>query len=139
VECELANYGLEGVHYTKESGGIQTTERYQQENNTDLPVKYLGAAPQVLHLPGYPEAAQAVHEWQKVVLPLSIADPAVGLLSETNSRKGADLNQIVADGISAIVFGRKELSEWPDVVADWKQAGGDQVAQELAEEYEAAN
>jgi putative aldouronate transport system substrate-binding protein len=138
-EYELANFGLEGVHYTKESGGIETTELYQEENNTDLPVKYLGAAPQVLHLPGYPEAAQAVHEWQQVVLPQSIADPSVGLLSETDSRRGADLNQMVADGISAIVFGRKELSEWQDVVADWKQAGGDQVAEELAEEHAAAS
>jgi putative aldouronate transport system substrate-binding protein len=139
LEYELANYGVEGVHYTKESGGIETTELYQEENNTDLPVKYLGAAPVVLHLPGYPDTAQAVYEWQQAVLPPAIGDPQVGLTSPTGSSKGAELNRIVADAISAIVFGRRELSEWPDVVAQWKQAGGDQVAEELAAEHAAAS
>jgi putative aldouronate transport system substrate-binding protein len=138
-EYELANYGVEGVHYTKDSGAIETTELYQQENNTDLPVKYLGVAPAVLHLPGYPDAARAVHEWQQAVLPLAVGDPQVGLLSATQSRNGANMTRIVGDAISAIVFGRKELSEWQDAVAEWKQAGGDQVAEELAEEYAAAS
>jgi putative aldouronate transport system substrate-binding protein len=139
TEYELANYGVEGVHYTKDSGSIETTERYEQENNTDLPVKYIGAAPAVLHLPGYPETAQAVYEWQQAVLPTAASDPGVGLRSATLTSKGADLNRILADAISAIVFGRKPASAWQDAVAQWQQAGGDQVAQELATEYAAAS
>jgi putative aldouronate transport system substrate-binding protein len=138
TEFELANYGVEGVHYTKESGAIETTELYQEENNTSLPVKYLGVAPAVLHLPGFPDAARAVYEWQRAVLPLGVSDPAAGLRSQTATSAGADLNRIVGDAISGIVFGREPLPAWQDAVAQWRQAGGDRVAEELAQEYAAA-
>ncbi|NUT53311.1 MAG: sugar ABC transporter substrate-binding protein [Saccharothrix sp.] len=138
VEYELANYGVEGVHYTKDDGGIRTTELFKVENNTNLPIKYLGVAPAVLHLPGYPDAARAVHEWERAVLPKSVADPALGLRSATLSSKGAEMGRIVGDAIAAIVFGRKPASSWSDAVAQWRQAGGDKVAEELAAEHAAA-
>jgi putative aldouronate transport system substrate-binding protein len=138
AEYELANYGVEGVHFTKDTGGIKTTDLYQVENNTNLPIKYIGVAPAVLYLPGYADAASAVHEWEKAVLPHSVASPEVGLRSATASSKGADLNRIVGDAVSAIVFGRKPASSWPDAVTQWRKAGGDKVAEELATEYAAA-
>ena len=97
-----------------------------------------GAAPAVLHLPGYPEAAKAVHEWEKAVLPRSVPDPEAGLRSATRTSKGAELTRTVGDAVGAIVFGRKPLSAWKDAVAQWRQAGGDKVAEELAKEYAAA-
>ncbi|TDC85628.1 extracellular solute-binding protein [Micromonospora sp. KC606] len=138
AEYELANYGVEGVHYTKNASGIVPTALAGAENNTNLPVKYIGVAPAVLYLPGQPEAARAVHEWEKAVLPKSVADPAVGLRSATQSTKAAELNRIVGDAVSAIVFGRKPVSAWKDAVTQWRQAGGDKLAEEFAVEYAAA-
>nr|MDT0661960.1 extracellular solute-binding protein [Micromonospora sp. DSM 115978] len=138
AEFELANYGVEGVHFTKDAGGIKTTELYKVENNTNLPVKYLGVAPAVLYLPGFPAAARAVHDWEKAVLPRAVADPALGLRSAAQTSKGAELNQIVGDAVSAVVFGRKPASAWKEAVAQWRQTGGDKVAEELAAEYAAA-
>ncbi|MGX7674027.1 extracellular solute-binding protein [Plantactinospora sp. DSM 117369] len=138
AEFELANYGVEGVHHTKDAGGIRTTELYKVENSTNLPVKYLGVAPAVLYLPGFPEAARAAYEWEKEVLPTSVANPEVGLRSAAVSSKGAELNRIVGDAVSAIVFGRRPVSAWTDAVTQWRQAGGDKVAEELAVEYAAA-
>ncbi|TDC42576.1 extracellular solute-binding protein [Micromonospora sp. KC213] len=138
AEYELATFGVEGVHYTKNANGIAPSALAGVENNTNLPVKYIGVAPAVLYLPGHPEAARAVHEWEKAVLPSSVADPAVGLRSATQSSKGAELNRIVGDAVSAIVFGRKPLSAWQDAVIQWRQAGGDKLAEELAAEYAAA-
>jgi putative aldouronate transport system substrate-binding protein len=137
-EYELANYGVEGVHFTKESGGIKTTDLYKVENNTNLPIKYIGQPPTVLYLPGYPDVARAVHEWEKSVVPRSVANPADGLHSTTATTKSAELSQIVGDSIGAVVFGRKPASAWKDAVAQWRQAGGDQVAEELAKEHAAA-
>lgn len=138
AEFETANYGVEGLHYTKDSGGIKTTELYKVENNTSLPVKYLGVAPAVLYLPGFPAAARAVHEWEKAVLPRSVANPEQGLRSSTASSKGAEMNRIVGDAVSAIVFGRKPASSWKDAVTQWRNVGGDKVAEELAAEHAAA-
>ncbi|MEU4746746.1 extracellular solute-binding protein, partial [Actinosynnema sp. NPDC023658] len=94
VEYELANFGVEGVHFTKDSDGIRTTDLYKVENSTNLPVKYLGVAPAVLHLPGHPDAARAVHEWERAVLPKSVADPAIGHRSATVSSTSAEMNRI---------------------------------------------
>ncbi|MEV4571556.1 extracellular solute-binding protein [Nonomuraea sp. NPDC049419] len=137
-EYEPANYGVEGVHFTKDDGGIKTLDLFQTENNNTLPFRYIGTAPSVLYLPGYPDTAKAVHEWQQASLPRSVADPAVGLRSATQVSKGAQLNQILGDGIAAIVFGRKPMSAWKGIMTQWRNAGGDQVAAELAKEYAAA-
>jgi putative aldouronate transport system substrate-binding protein len=137
TEYELANYGVEGKHFTKDANGIKTTDLYSQENNSLLPTKYIGTAPAVLYLPGHGDVAKAVHEWQKASLPKSVRNPAVGLRSSTEASKGAQLGQIIGDGITAITFGRKPPSAWKDVVAQWRQAGGDQVAEELAKEHAA--
>ncbi|GAB3001816.1 extracellular solute-binding protein [Saccharothrix stipae] len=136
-EYELANYGVEGKHFTKEAGGIKLTDLYSQENNSLLPTKYIGVAPSVLHLPGHPDVARAVHDWQKATLPRSVRNPGTGLRSATEAGKSAQLNQILGDGITAITFGRKPPSAWKDVVTQWRQAGGDKVAEELAEEHAA--
>ncbi|MFI6513363.1 extracellular solute-binding protein [Streptosporangium sp. NPDC050855] len=136
-EYELANYGVEGRHFTKDADGVTTTDLYTQENNTLLPVKFLGAAPSVLYLPGHSDVARSVYEWQKATLPDSVRNPATGLRSPTEASKGAQLTQIIGDGITAVTFGRKPLSAWKDVVTQWRQAGGDQVAAELAKEHAA--
>ncbi|GAA5087086.1 putative aldouronate transport system substrate-binding protein [Thermocatellispora tengchongensis] len=137
-EYELANYGVEGVHFTKDEDGIKTTDLFETESNLSLPTRYIGAAPAVLYLPGHPDTAKAVHEWQKASLPGSVGNPANGLRSATQVSKGAQMNQILGDGIAAIAFGRKPLSAWQDIVKQWRQAGGDQWAEELAKEYAAS-
>lgn len=138
AEYELVNYGVEGVHYTKDGGGIRTTDLYRVENSDSLAVKFIAVAPAVLYLPEYPDAARTVYEWEKAVLPKAVADPGLGLRSATQTSKGAELQRIVGDNISAVVFGRKPASAWKDAVAQWREAGGDQVAEELAAEYAAA-
>lgn len=137
-EYELANFGVEGVHFTRTADGIRTTPLFAQENNTSLPIKYLGVAPAVLHLPGHPEVARAAYEWEKAVLPRSVPNPATGLRSPTQAAKGAQLDQIIGDGVAAVVTGREPLSSWPATVTRWRQAGGDRLAEEMAREHAAA-
>jgi putative aldouronate transport system substrate-binding protein len=137
TEYELANYGVEGKHFTKDAGGIKTTDLYNSENNTLLPTKYIGVAPSVIYLPGFPKVAQAAYDWEKATMAKSVPDAAIGLRSTTATARGAQLGQIIGDGIAAVTFGRKPLSSWKDVVSQWRQAGGDQVAKELAQEKQA--
>ncbi|GAA1652499.1 extracellular solute-binding protein [Actinoplanes couchii] len=138
TEYELINYGIEGKHFTKADGVITTADLYKTENSSILPIRYIGTAPTVLHLPGYPDVAKAAHEWEKAVMPNSVANPATGLQSATNSAKGAQLDQILGDGIAAITFGREPVSSWKDTVSRWKSSGGDQLAEEFAKEHQAA-
>ncbi|MFI5916239.1 extracellular solute-binding protein [Dactylosporangium sp. NPDC051541] len=137
-EYELANYGVEGKHFTKDGNGIKTLPLYDSENSNLLPTRYIGTAPSVIYLPGFPAVAKSAYEWEKATMPKAVPDASVGLRSATLSAKGAQLNQIIGDGIAAVTFGRKDLAAWKDVVAQWRQAGGDQVAAELAKERQAA-
>ncbi|MFC7530916.1 extracellular solute-binding protein [Actinoplanes sp. GCM10030250] len=138
-EYELVNYGVEGKHFTKENGVVTTTELFKTENSATVPVRYIGTAPTVLHLPGFPDVARAAYDWEKAVMPRSVANPQLGLQSATQSAKGSRLEQILGDGIAAITFGRQPVSSWKDTVAQWRSAGGDELAVELAKEYQAAS
>ncbi|WP_141982604.1 hypothetical protein [Saccharothrix saharensis] len=63
---------------------------------------------------------------------------AVGPRSAAEAGKGAQLDQIPGDdGVAAITFDREPPSAWSDVLAQWRQAGGDRVADEPAEEHAA--
>ncbi|HLL68903.1 MAG TPA: extracellular solute-binding protein [Micromonosporaceae bacterium] len=137
-EYELTNYGVEGLHFTKDANGIKTTDLFKTENTTNLPIKYVGQAPTVLYLPGYPDVARAVYEWEKVVVPKSVSNPADGLVSPTDTAKRTQLDQLIGDAVAGITFGRKPLSAWKEAVTQWRQAGGDQIADELAKEHAAA-
>jgi putative aldouronate transport system substrate-binding protein len=138
-EYELINYGVEGRHFTKENGVVTTTALYTSENSSILPIRYIGTAPTVLHLPGFPDVAKATHEWEQAVMPRSLPLPSAGLQSATASAKGGQLDQILGDGIAAITFGRKPASSWKETVGQWRAAGGDQLAEELAKEYQATS
>ncbi|MGR6917668.1 hypothetical protein ACU635_25805 [[Actinomadura] parvosata] len=57
---------------------------------------------------------------------------------DDRASKGAQLGQIMGDGIAAVVFGRKPLSAWKDIVTQWRSAGGNKVSEELAKEHATA-
>jgi putative aldouronate transport system substrate-binding protein len=46
---------------------------------------------------------------------------------------------LITDKYSEIVTGRAELSEWDNVIADWKSRGGDDMRQEYEDAIRAAN
>ncbi|MBG6134955.1 extracellular solute-binding protein [Longispora fulva] len=139
TEYELCNFGVEGAHFTRGAdGGIVTTELAKTENITNLPVKYIAAAPQVIYFPGNPEATKRLHQWERDTLPRSVADPSNGLRSATWSTSGAQLDKVIGDGLAAVIFGRKSVSEWDAIVKDWKAKGGAKAAEEYATEHAAA-
>lgn len=139
-EYELANYGIEGVHFTRGAdGGIAKTELGKAENPTNVPIKYIAAAPWVLYYPGGGELAQRVYDYEKAALKNSVADPSNGLRSQTHSSKWTALSKVTGDAHAAIVFGRRPVSDWDTVVKDFMAGGGDKMAEEFAAEYAAAN
>jgi putative aldouronate transport system substrate-binding protein len=139
TEYELCNFGVEGTHFTRGDAGIVLTDLAKTENNGTLPIKYVANAPLALYLPGFPAAAKRVWEWEKALLPKSVADPSNGIRSATYTAQGATLDKMLSDSMSAIVFGRAPVSSWKDTVKQWKSAGGDKVAAEYAKEYAAVH
>jgi putative aldouronate transport system substrate-binding protein len=139
-EYETVNFGVEGVHFTRGAdGGIVKTELSKTENNTNVPVKYIAAAPSVLYYPGGGETAQRIYDWEKAALKNSVADPSNGLMSETWTSQSAAFSKPINDAIAGIVFGRIPLSDWDGLVKTFKSAGADKSADEFAKEKAAAD
>jgi putative aldouronate transport system substrate-binding protein len=137
-EYELTHFGVEGVHFTRDSAGTpQPTPLWSGgENIVNLPVRYIAEAPRVLYFAGVDaESVKRMHAWQTKAVPVALKNPATGLISDTGSRSGVTLNLTLVDGMNAIVTGREPLTSWDAVIKKWRADGGDKVAQEYAKEF----
>ncbi|MFD7770446.1 extracellular solute-binding protein [Streptomyces sp. NPDC059787] len=137
-EWELVHYGLEGTHFTRgKDGSPQYTKLGEVENITNLPFRYLAEGPQVLFVPGMPDAVRALHSWQQKVVPVAIRDASFGLQSPTNTAQAATLSALVNDTVTSVIAGRSSLSKFDEAAKQWRSRGGDKIAEEYAEEYAA--
>jgi putative aldouronate transport system substrate-binding protein len=74
----------------------------------------------------------------KQTCPTALADPAAGLYSETNIRKGPQLSDDITQVTNDIIQGRKPVSAWAAAVKKWKSGGGDQIAEEFGQALQAS-
>ncbi|UUN30102.1 extracellular solute-binding protein [Streptomyces sp. FIT100] len=140
-EWELVNYGQEGTHFTrgKDGGPVKTDLALSGSGGADqLPVYYIAAAPQPLYIPDHPDATRRQYAWQQKVVPIGEASAHYGLRANAWAQAEEALMQQREDAIKDVVTGRKSLSDWADVVKEFKRKGGDKAADALAKEHEAA-
>jgi putative aldouronate transport system substrate-binding protein len=128
-EYLFRKFGIPGVHYNMVNNSpVQTQAGITQ---TVLGIRYLVDAPDVIFIPGNPQATRKSYEYQASIIPTSIKDPQTGLFSDTWSRKQGQLGTIINNAQNDILAGRQPVSAWDDVVKQWKSAGGDKVRSEL--------
>jgi putative aldouronate transport system substrate-binding protein len=60
-------------------------------------------------------------------MPSAVSDPTFGQISTTNFAKGFTLAQTLNAGLVDIVVGRRPMSDYDQLVADWKSNGGEQI------------
>lgn len=70
---------------------------------------------------------------------IGITNLARGLLSETQTIESALLDQFAEDGITSLVTGRGSLDTLDQLVAEWRNRGGDQIRTELEQSPEQAD
>ena len=96
-----------------------------------MPWKYLTQRPQVAYWPGIPDYAKAAIDFEKAVLPIGIQDPTIGLATPAIDKLGASLVQSLQDAVFDLVTGRRPMSDYDQVIKEWRNAGGDQIRDEL--------
>jgi putative aldouronate transport system substrate-binding protein len=134
----LLSYGVEGPDYSfDDNGNPVLTERGNPDANY-LPFKYIAQRPPVLYLPDIPDFTRTLVEAEKQLVPIGITDPTVGFVSPTAVRNGAIVTQTLQDGIRDIIAGRRPLSDYDQLVSDWRAAGGDTIRREFQDAIEAA-
>jgi putative aldouronate transport system substrate-binding protein len=137
AEYEFRTFGADGVHHTRANGEPVLTSKGQTE--LTVPVKYLSDAAPVLYNAGKANLTKAQHAFLEQLMPLAVADPTIGLFSDTQMSKGAQLDQKYTDTLRDIFAGRKPFSAWDQAVQDWRRNGGDQMRKEYEESFQAAN
>jgi putative aldouronate transport system substrate-binding protein len=128
-EYTLTHYGIEGVHYTRDAAGNPVLNSTGQHDVNFLWNSIVGPPP-ILYYAKSAQFAPTMQGDEKAMLPAGIADPSVPLYSPTNGSKGGPLNQALIDGITDIVAGRRPLSDFSQLVTDWRNGGGDQIRHE---------
>jgi putative aldouronate transport system substrate-binding protein len=110
-------------------------------SNTDansVPWKYVVQRPQVAYWPGIPEYAKAATDFEKVAIPVGVADPTLGFTSATLDVKGVPLAMTLTDSITDLLAGRRPMSDFDQVVKDWQSNGGNAIGTELQQAIAAA-
>ncbi|MEV5613036.1 sugar ABC transporter substrate-binding protein [Streptomyces sp. NPDC052225] len=139
-EYELTHFGLEGTHFERDKDNNPiATELGLVESKVNVPFAYLSDAPQVLYAPGFPDVVERLHAWQRKVVPTMQPNIRFGLQSDTYNKQGAALQQLIDDGVTAVVSGRKKVSDWDGIYAKWQAQGGKKVVDEFTKEYAAAH
>ncbi|MBO9599257.1 MAG: ABC transporter substrate-binding protein, partial [Cohnella sp.] len=59
------------------------------------------------------------------------ADPSRGVFSETNAKKGAELNTYLINEQTKMISGNRPVADWDKLVKEWKDRGGADVIKEV--------
>jgi putative aldouronate transport system substrate-binding protein len=127
-EYLFKTYGIEGVDHELHGSDPVLTEKGR--NETQLALRYVGQGPWVNYNASDPDVSKDQFEAEKKVIPTARKNPVNGLYSETQSRKGNQINTTLGDVESDIIQGRKPVSAWADAVKTWKKGGGDTIRDE---------
>ena len=136
-EYVLVRYGARDVDYKLDANGVPVQT---DQGKTDLTVSwmYIGAPPPVLFSAVQSDFARWAHEEEEALLAAGVADPSIGLYSDTDQARGATLNQLIFDRVLGIAAGRAPVSDLDQLVKDWRAQGGDKVRDEFQKAAEAA-
>ena len=131
-EQMLMSYGLPEADYKLDANGNPTPVAANSYVYNPVPFRYLTQYPGVQYNTTNPnDYAQVVHPPELAMTAAGIQDPTLNLYSPSFANLNATLQQLVNDGISDIVQGRRPISDLDQVVADWRSRGGDKIRGEF--------
>ena len=137
----LANFGIEGVHYTVEDGyavRIDDTVKIESEVeglNQLLPFIPYDRGLMVKQTPLRQKTTELQREAEKYV----VANPAEPFISTVYSQKGQQLDNIINDARIKYIVGQIDETELLQAFDTWRKSGGDDLVKEMNDLYAAAN
>jgi putative aldouronate transport system substrate-binding protein len=134
----LLSYGLQAQDYALDPKGnpVPTSEGIARASY--VPWRYIAQHPWVNFQADLPGFAKASHEAQQALLPIGVSDPTDGYFSATAWAKGQTADVHFQDGMIDIILGRRQLSEYDDLVKAWQAEAGEQVRKEFVDSMAAA-
>ena len=130
-EDVLLTYGLKDQDYTLDDKANPVPTNDGIARAQYVPWKYIAWHPYVNYQADLNGFAKASYDAQQMLMPISVADPTDGYYSATAWGKGQTADVHFQDGIIDIMLGRRQLSEYDDLVKAWQAEAGEQVRKEL--------
>src|SRR5262245_26735496 len=130
AEDQLLTFGLKDVDYTLDENGNPTLTPQGNNDANYVPWKYTTQHPFVFFSPDLPDYAKVMAETEKMMMPSAVSDPTFGQVSATSFSKGFTLSKALNDGLVDIVVGRRQMSDYDQLVKDWQTGGGEQIRTE---------
>lgn len=124
-EWELRQYGVEGLHFTRGSDNVPKSNDLYNNEYANQYTFMSGRNAAVTGGSDTPNFVQDYTTWTKIAVPHLEVNPWAGIKTE-EPVKLSQLNTPTLDLIKDVVRGRRPLSDWPAIVADWRKNGGDE-------------
>ncbi len=139
-EWALHSYGVKGVDYNLDDNGNPKLTTKGTADMTDAPFwHYLAANPPALIETIYPKDwATTVQKHEEVLAKAGTVDPTLGLYSKTFGSKGSVFNGNFQSGITDIIAGRRPMTDYDQLVKDWRSQGGETSRTEYQQSLAAA-
>jgi putative aldouronate transport system substrate-binding protein len=136
IEGHLLRYGVEGTDFTyDDAGNPQLTAQGKAEIHAWGSLTSsggTGGGAEVWYSPQEPEFVPVLQGYERLLGSLGIEDASLGLFSATFAAKGTLLLDGIGNGAQDIIAGRRPQSDFDGLLADWRNAGGNQVKDEFA-------
>jgi putative aldouronate transport system substrate-binding protein len=132
-EYTLAQYGVEGVHWTPGAGGApQPTPQGTRE--VTYTYSFLAGRPDQVSSPVYTDYVRDNYHWQANAVKYAVKSPIYGLNIQEPAQvsaakpKGPNNTQGIPfdNKLTDILHGRAPVSDLKGAVQNWRQTGGDQ-------------
>ncbi len=94
--------------------------------------------PAVLFDPNSEDYPKVIQPTEKEMYAIGKANPAIGLWSPTDAEKGPVIWQRIGDGITDIIKARRPMSDYDQLVKEWREGGGDQIKSEYEKDFAAS-
>ena len=92
--------------------------------------------PYAVYQPGRPQDADTQHKYQSLEIPTGIANPTIGLFSNTYATKNATADKNFLNGVNEIVQGRKPFAGSDDLITPGGAGRGDGMRTEYEEQLQ---
>jgi putative aldouronate transport system substrate-binding protein len=127
----LLTSGIKDVDYNLDQSGNPILTKQGNTDANNVPWKYVTQHPAVIYSADLPNFAKAQYDAEHQVIPIGVADPTFGLISNMQLAKGFTLQQTITDTLNGVILGRQPLTDFDQAVKDYFASGGEQIRTEF--------
>ena len=134
----LLTYGIKDQDFKLDDKGNPQPTTDGLSRAGYVPWRYIAQHPWVYYQADLPGFAKASYDMEHATIPLGIDDPTNGYYSPTQYAKGNQADMKWEDGTRDIILSRRPMSDYDQLVAEWKSSAGDQIRKEYTDAIAAA-